>query len=543
MKEEVKVAPSSRPLHACLLSHDTRPSTVDIGNLSRRIAKGSGIVFAGQIAGKLVGVLLQIVLSRGLGKALYGTYTLAISLMKILRGLGGLGLQGGVVRFSAEAKGQGDIARVRGTVLAALGIGTLASTLIAIGLYVTSAWWSAVVFTDPGLAPILRAFSVATPFYVLTFLTSRAARGLQSMAADVSIGTVAQPFVNLVIVSSAFVLGYQLDGAIAAFVASAVASAVLGMYVLTRIFPALWNGPSPQFRVSRLVGYSLPVMGVSLTALFIDQADRVMIGILASTSDVGLYNIAALLATQVRFVLTAVSATFTPIISDLYHSGQREQLRRLFQITTRWIVTLSLPLAIVLALFPEPLLWLFGPEFLEGVPVVLALTIGTFLNSSVGTVGLMLQMSDHERIVLIDNIASVVLNVGLNLWLIPLYGPLGAAIATAVTITVVNAVQVYQVHTRLDMTPFDSDYLRPLAAGGVAGILGWVAAIATGSALGTPWMLDAITGIVTTGIVYPAALFLIGVPKDDWTILSPFLRKSGLDVLIPDADRASRDDT
>lgn len=516
---------------------------MDIGNLSRRIARGSGIVFAGQIAGKLVGVLLQIVLSRGLGKALYGTYTLAISLMKILRELGGLGLQGGVVRFSAEAKGQGDTGRVRGTLLATLGIGTLASMVIALGLYATSTWWATVVFTDPSLAPILRAFSIATPFYVLTFLTSQAARGLQSMAADVSIGTVAQPFVNLVVVSSAFVLGYQLDGAIAAFVASTIASAALGIYVLTRIFPALWNGPSPQFRVSRLVGYSLPVMGVSLTALFIDQADRVMIGILASTSDVGLYNIAALLATQVRFVLTAVSATFTPIISDLYHSGQREELRRLFQITTRWIVTLSLPLAIVLALFPEPLLWLFGPSFLDGTSVVLVLTIGTFLNSSVGTIGLMLQMSDHERLVLIDNVASVILNVGLNLSLIPLYGPLGAAIATAITITTVNAVQVYQVHSRLGMTPFDADYLRPLAAGGIAGILGWGASAVVQNVLGTPWMLDAIAGITATGLVYLAALFFIGVPKDDWTMLSPFLQKAGLDRLTPDAHRQAPDDT
>jgi O-antigen/teichoic acid export membrane protein len=505
---------------------------VNIGDLTRRVARGSGIVFAGQIAGKVIGVILQVTLSRGLGKALYGTYALAISLMKILRAVGGLGLQGGVVRFSAEAQGQGEIGRVRGTLLSTLAIGTLMSILIGAGLYLTSGWWANVVFDDAMLAPILQAFALAMPFYVLTFLTAQAARGLQSMLADVSIGIVAQPLVNVIAVSVAFLLGYTLDGAVAAFVLSSMASGLLGVWILSRIFRPLWGGVTAQFEVRRLLRYSLPVMGVGLTALFVDQADRVMIGILASTSDVGVYTIAALLATQVRFVLSAVSATFTPIISDLYHGDRHDELQTLFKITTRWIVTLSLPLAVVLALFPEPLLWIFGPEFMEGAPVVLVLTIGSFLNGATGTIGLMLQMSDNERIVLLDNVAVAVLNVGLNLWLIPIYGPLGAAIATAVSVTLINTVQVVQVRSRLGMTPFDTDLFRPLAAGTVAGVAGWGTAAGIAYSIHPPWMLDALVGMAVTGVVYAGAVIAIGLPKADWTVLTPLLRRTGLDRFI-----------
>ena len=505
---------------------------MNIGDLTRRVARGSGIVFAGQIAGKVIGVFLQITLSRGLGKALYGTYALAISLMKILQAVGGLGLQGGVVRFSAEAQGQGEVGRVRGTLLATLAIGTATSIVIGVGLFLTSEWWAQVVFQDELLIPILRAFAVALPFYVLTFLTAQAARGLQSMLADVSIGIVAQPFVNLVAVSIAFLLGYTLDGAIAAFVLSSVASGSLGVWVLSRIFRPLWSGVSARFDVPRLLRYSLPVMGVGLTALFVDQADRVMIGILASTSDVGVYTIAALLATQVRFVLSAVSATFTPIISDLYHGDRRDELHRLFKITTRWIVMLSLPLAIVLAMFPTPFLRVFGPEFMEGAPVVLVLSIGSFLNGATGTIGLMLQMSDYERVVLLDNVAVAILNVGLNLWLIPIYGPLGAAIATAVSVTLINAAQVVQVWSRLGMTPFDADLFRPMAAGCIAAVAGWGIAEITAFSLNPPWMLDAVAGIAATGMVYLGAVVAIGLPREDWTVLTPILRRTGLDRFI-----------
>jgi len=504
---------------------------VDLEKLTRRVARGSGIVFAGQVAGKIIGVCLQVVLSRGLGPLLYGTYTLAVSVMKILREVGTLGLHGGVVRFSAEAQAKGNRARVKGTLTASLGIGIVASAALALSLYAASDWLATTAFSDAGLEPVLRAFAAALPFYTLTFLASRAARGLQVMTADVAVGTVAQPLVNLVAVSIAFLLGWALDGAVAAFVLSTVVSAGLGLYVVFRIAPVLLDRDViASYDLGGLIGYSLPVMGVTLTALFVDQADRIMIGLLASSADVGIYNVAALLATQVRFMLTSVSAAFTPLISDLYHTGRRDDLRTLFQTTTRWIVTLSMPLGLVLILFPEPLLWLFGADFLAGAPVVMVLAISSLLNAAVGTIGLMLQMSDHERLVLIDNVLLAVINVGLNLWLIPIYGTVGAAVATAVSVTAINVVQYGQLRHLLGVTPFSLAYLRPLAAGLGAGLLGW----AVGAAL-EPWFLHGVAGMLVTGMTYIGLLLWIGLPEKDWEIMAPYLKRTGLLRLIPGA--------
>ena len=489
-------------------------------------------MFAGQVAGKLVGVCLQAVLSRGLGKALYGTYALAFSIMQILREVGAMGLHGGVVRFGAEAQAKNKPARVKGTLLASLGIGAVASLLLAAGLYGASDWLASAAFRDAGLGSVLRAFAIACPFYVITFLSSRAARGLQVMLADVAVGTVAQPLVNLLLISGAFLLGYGLDGAVTAFVGSAVVSGLLGLYVLTRIAPVLLDGTlSASYNIRRLLAYSLPVMGVTVTTLFVDQADRIMLGLLASSADVGLYNVAALLATQVRFMLTSISATFTPLISDLYHTDRREELHQLFRITTRWIVTLSMPLALVLALFPDPLLWIFGTEFRAGAPVVLVLAISSFLNAGVGTIGLMLQMSDHERLVLLDSIAMAVLNIALNLWLIPLYGPVGAALATALSITAINAVQYVQLRYLLGMTPFSAAYLRPIAAGVVAGLAGWLASLAMPT-----WVTQDLFGMLVTGLVYLGALLLIGLPDEDWKVMHPFLQRTGLDRFLGNWD-------
>ncbi|PEN15315.1 hypothetical protein CRI94_03285 [Longibacter salinarum] len=480
------------------------------------------------MAGKLIGMCLQIVLSRGLGAALYGTYTLAISVMQIMREIGTLGLHGGVVRFSSEARAKDELARVKGTLIASLGLGLAAATGLAGILYISSTWLAVQVFSDAALASVLRSFAFALPFYVFTFLSSRAARGLQVMTADVTVGTVAQPLMNLLFVGTAFVFGWALDGAVMAFVASSVVSAGLGLYVVIRIAPVLRDGDvKSAFDVGGLLGYSLPVMGVTLTALFVDQADRIMIGLLATSADVGLYNVAALLATQVRFMLTSVSATFTPLISDLYHTGRRSELRSLFQVTTRWIVTLSIPLGLALVLFPEPLLWLFGAEFLPAAPVVMVLAVGSFLNGAIGTIGLMLQMSDHERLVLVDNIALAVINVGLNLWLIPIYGPVGAAVATAVSVTMVNVIQYLQVKYLLDVTPFSAAYLRPIGAGIVSGIAGWGASAAL-----DPWFLHEVVGMLTTGATYLGVLFFIGLPEEDWDVVAPVLKRTGLDRFI-----------
>jgi O-antigen/teichoic acid export membrane protein len=248
-----------------------------------------------------------------------------------------------------------------------------------------------------------------------------------------------------------------------------------------------------------------------------------MLGIFTTAADVGVYHAAALLAAQVRFVLTAILATFTPLISDLYHRGRRHDLHRLYKTTTRWIVTLSLPFALMLMLFPTPILGLYGADFQVGTGILVVLAAATFVNGGVGASGLMLRMSDYEWLAFTNEVGLAILNVVLNIWLIQRYGPIGAAFATGLSIAIANLIKLIEVYYLLGMTPYNAAFVKPVLAGGVAAGAGWgVAALTSG------WGLSWLVGLLTVGIVYACTLALLGLTDEDWDVLRPLLRRVGL---------------
>jgi len=477
------------------------------------------MVFAGKIGGKLISTILQILLSRTLGSASYGLYTLGLSILKFGREIASLGLQGGIVRFGAAEHGRNETDSLKGTFISSIFVAVLSGTIVGGIGYLCSTWIARVVFSKPDLAPVLSVLSASLPFFVTLYILSRAARALHEMRYDVGMSALIQPLLNLVFVSAAFLLGYELGGALYAFLGSLVVSTGIGLYLLGRIFPALFSSLSPKYAPGRLLQYSIAVMGTSLAGLLLDQTDRIMLGILATSAEVGIYNAAALAATQIRFVLSSVNASFTPIISDLYHQDQYEELEHLYKTTTRWILGLSFPLCLVLIVFSIPVMRLFGPEFAAGNGALIILAFGFFIDGAVGAAGFMLQMSDHERIVMINNGVLALLNILLNLWLIAVLGPAGAALATSLSIALVNLAKLAEVWYLLGMHPYQLEQGKPFLAGLVAALVGW----GIHTLLAPYWIGSWIVGIVVFGLVYLGSLLVLGLNETDRALLGSYV--------------------
>ena len=115
-----------------------------------------------------------------------------------------------------------------------------------------------------------------------------------------------------------------------------------------------------------------------------------------------------------------------------------DEVRRIYAAATGWVVRLSLPAFVALLVFPDELLRLFGPDFAAGAAVTVILALGQLVNAATGPCGTLLNMSGRVALNMADNLAALVLNVLLNLWLIPAYGIVGAAVAWAVSLAAVN---------------------------------------------------------------------------------------------------------
>ena len=82
-----------------------------------------------------------------------------------------------------------------------------------------------------------------------------------------------------------------------------------------------------------------------------------------------------------------------------------------------------------------------------------------------GVAGPTLSMSGHTKLVLFNSIGTFILNFGLNIWLIPIYGILGAAIATLSSLIVVGVVRVIQVYFILKINFLNLKLIKPILSG------------------------------------------------------------------------------
>lgn len=189
-----------------------------------------------------------------------------------------------------------------------------------------------------------------------------------------------------------------------------------------------------------------------------------MLGYFRTAEEVGVYSAVQRTAVMGTIVLTAFNTVFAPVISRLHDQGRILQLKTLFQTIAKWTFTFSLPIYLAMILFRKPLLGLFGPEFVSGSGALAVLSVGWIVHSGTGSTGVMLSMTGRPMVNFLNMSGFFILNIGLNLILIPRYGILGAASATAFSLTAGNAVSVVITRAFFKVLPFRKDFFKPLVS-------------------------------------------------------------------------------
>ncbi|MDZ7861101.1 MAG: flippase [Candidatus Krumholzibacteriota bacterium] len=484
-----------------------------VEQLTKKTAKGGGILFIGGVIGKGINFLLQILLGRVLGTATYGLYALGHTIISIVQTISVLGLHEATVRFVALYKGEGNKARVKGTLILSLTISLISSIFISILLFILAKFISVHAFNKPNLAGVLRIFSISLPFYVLMIMTSSVARAFHLMQYNTGLRNIFFPIANILFVGLAFLLGYRLNGALIGFLISGILSTLLGLYFLWRIFPEIISPLKPLYRSRQLIRFSLPILFVSMAVSFLFGIDRLMLGWLGNSSDVGIYNAAVLTSMQIGIFIKAIGTSFSPIISDLYNKKKKKQLNQIFKATTRWGFILSLPLFLIILFFSTNIMELFGSDFSNGRLVLIVLATANLIISVRGPTAPMLTMSGKQDIELLNTIGLMGINIILNFLLIKRYGIIGAALASGVSLSVLSIVRLLEIRILLGIQPYDRRYFKSLLAGAII-ILIYIF-IPESSKSGFVWIAYASFLL----LIYALLVYTLGLDKEDKLII------------------------
>jgi O-antigen/teichoic acid export membrane protein len=199
-----------------------------------------------------------------------------------------------------------------------------------------------------------------------------------------------------------------------------------------------------------------------------------MVGYYRPSSEVGIYRAASQTALLILLFLISLNNIFAPVIADIFIKGEQEKMKQLFKTVTRWSFTLTLPLCLIIGISGKNILLIFGSDFSIGYVPLVILAAGQLINAGSGGIAYMLVMSGHPYKKLVGDLAAIIINLTLNIILIPRWGLLGAAVATGVSIAGVNLMRVVQVYFTLRVHAYSWSYLKIIGVGAVAALSGLV---------------------------------------------------------------------
>lgn len=427
------------------------------------IAGGAAWVLGGRITKLALLFGIQVFMARLLDPSSYGGVIIGSMVISIGAMIGALGLPGGMSRKIAYY--EDTPAKTRGAFWTGLLIGTTSGVCLAIGGYVAAPVLATQVFNSVELVPILRIAAVAIPFTILTQISLSIAKASRDAKPHVIIKQLLKPITKTLFVAI-FIsgLGFGAVGAMSGVALSMVVGGIGAGYLAYRALRVPVLGET-EMMYTEVLTFSLPLLFASAASFFISNTDTILIGAFLSTSAVSNYDVAFKLQQLGTVFFFPATFLLPPIITRFQKGEQLSEAKAVYQVVTKWMTAVSLPLFLAIFLFPEIIIqFTFGQKYLSGSTALRTLSVAILVTVAMGANGASLIALGHNRINLYVNSAMASLNIILNIVLIPTIGILGAAVASTIAFVgrdILFSIFLYRWYA---IHPFSQSMLKPLTA-------------------------------------------------------------------------------
>ena len=257
------------------------------------------------------------------------------------------------------------------------------------------------------------------------------------------------------------------------YLAALFITAVVGLWLLaTRIFRPLTDVIAQKINIQEIISYSWPISISSVLFIIVGQIDYFILGIYHPVANVGIYRIYIQIIVLMKLILDSIARIYKPVISELIAEGRFPEINGTYRKMSKWVLGLTTLGLLVILLYGNRLTSLLFTDDYAVYPLALViLAVGTYLNSAFGPEGKTLEAFGNTKLMMMNSLISLSVNVGLGFLLIPKYGIVGAAIATGVTLTVGSLLGFAEIFILYKMQPFSRDTLKYILVGGVTGLV------------------------------------------------------------------------
>ncbi len=392
---------------------------------------GRGLLYVAVLAVPLLSAtVLSPILMHVLGPGDFGLVSVAISLNQLLVAVALVGLDQAVMIQRAE---DGDSIASRGIVALSFVVSAVVMGIAA----ATETWWASAF-----------GFAGATDVVWMTLAWTAPAGPVLMMVTLLLAENRLRPFALLALVSTTggqlVALGFVLVGSArpAVYLEGAVLITVIALVLGAVLTKPRWSGIRDTPVATRALRLGLPMAMNAIAGYVLNAGDRILIQRLLGPVEVGRYQLAYTIGYVVVVLMFYVSQSWTPRFAELRDPGERMALHgtsrnRLYRLLAPTVLGVGLAAPVALRVVAPAS---FRPQDLSIVVVLIA--VSAVPVAAGGAIGRELLTQRRGRAIAAAAIAAAVANVGLNLALLPIWGILGAAVATLLSFSIQAGVKL-----------------------------------------------------------------------------------------------------
>ena len=416
-----------------------------------RAQRDAVTAFVVRVASAAILYLSQVVLARWMGGFEYGIYVFVWTWVLVLSGVSHLGMPTAMIRLLPEYLQRGEHGLLRGLLLGGRAVAVLSGTAVA-GAAMALIWLIGGRLNSHYVLPIYLALA-CVPLCALSDVQDGIGRGRGWMTVGLMPPYILRPLLLLGCMTAAHFLGLPTDASTAAgaaVVATWVAALVQMLLVERRFGREIAKQPR-RYDFKRWFRVALPLMVITVCDLALQNTDVLIVSAYLTPTEVGMYFAAAKTMSLIMFIHYAVGSAVASQFSALKARGDHESLKALVRDAVNWTFWPSLVAAVAILALGKPLLWLFSPQFTDAYPVMFVLAIGFLVRASMGPAEFILNMLGEQPLCALVLVVSAVLDVALSFALVPVFGMIGAAVATSVALVTAAIMNYVVARRRLEL--------------------------------------------------------------------------------------------
>lgn len=471
----------------------------------QRVARNTGVVLSGELIFKLISLVVTIYLARYLGTVGFGKYSFVFAYLTFFNIITDLGLQQILVREMARDP------KIAPKLIGNAYIIRLLLTIFAVVL-------SLIIITLMSYPADTTSYIYIAAFTLLFISFSDFYRTIFEANLRMEYNTIAK--LTFKVLSAALILWiiFVLQGTLTQIILVLVFSELVKTlinYSFSRKFVR------PRFSIdfglwSFLVKAALPLALSSVIWVIYHQIDIVMLSVMQGDAPVGIYSAAYRLCNPFLIISTALMMSLFPVMSEAFKTS-KEKLIKSYALGVRYLIIIMLPIAMGITLMSDKIvLLIYGAEF-AGSITALQILIWAILLGGINLILLNLLVSiDRQKLNTLSVGICAIVNVVLNLILIPILSYNGAAIATVVTNVVLFVASFYFVSKHLQLPPVRNTLIKLIISGILMGVFVYCFMDITLLLL-----------VPVAVIVYFAALLALKTfTEEDWDIVKKIVRRT-----------------